>query len=574
MIGLIHNQWASAGVATLARAWWLALIRKPERAARLRVPLTWAVFAFCVGASQPAQAQLKLDRLFPPAVAAGSESEISAEGKFPNWPVEVDCDRADVEILPGKDSGKFTIKIPENSPPGVAWVRFYDDQSASQLQPLIVAPLSVTTETEPNDNRDAAQSVSMPAVITGRLAKGGDSDAYRVSLKAGQQLVASVTANQLLASPMDAVLQLTDLRGNVLAQVDDVRGLDPQLVYRSESDQDALVRIFAFPETPNSTIGFSGSSSYVYVCELTTGPFLDHLVVSGASPLAFGYNLPEPCTVDVLPATRIAPAGGSISGGLGWAWDLRPADTEVQLHHGDEFDGTLPAVLTGHITGPKQSHTVSFAGVKGTKYRAEVRSKADGYLLDAKLTVTDQNSGSMLASNDDISRDNVDAGVDFTAKEDGIVDVTVSDMIDGFGPRHFYQLTIRESRPECRLTLADDHFVLPRDKPLEIPVTIERSSGFGDKLQITASGLPPGVVVENVISEPKGDTSKSVKLKLTVGEGAAGHATFQIIGTSLDSDSKPTDRTVTATFPLRPSLSPSEFWLTIPPAPADGKSSN
>ncbi|WP_353620906.1 serine protease [Stieleria mannarensis] len=528
---------------------------------------------FCVGASQNAQAQLKLDRLFPPTVAAGGESEISAEGKFPKWPASVDCDRADVEITAAKDSGKFTVKIPETSPPGVAWVRFYDDQSASQLYPLVIATVPVTTETEPNDNRDAANAVSMPAVVVGRLAKGGDSDAYRVSLKAGQQLVASVTANQLLASPMDAVLQLTDLRGNVLAQVDDVRGLDPQLVYRSETDQDALVRIFAFPETPNSTIGFSGSSSYVYLCELTTGPFLDHLVISGASTLPFGYNLPEPCTVDVLPATRIAPASGSIPGGLGWAWDSRPAETEIQLHH-DDFDGTLPAVLTGHIAEPKQSHTVSFPGVKGTKYRAEVRSKADGYLLDAKLTVTEQKSGSVLASNDDLSRGNVDSGADFTAKEDGIIDVTVSDMIDGYGPRHFYQLTIRESRPECRLTLAEDHFVLPRDKPLEIPVTVERSSGFSDKLQITASGLPPGVVVENVISQPKGDTSKSVKLKLTVGEGAAGNARIQIIGTSLDSDGKPTDRTVTATFPLRPSTAPSEVWLTIPPAPTDGKSSD
>lgn len=566
-------------------------IVKRARAGRLRVPLEWitragrlrvplgsvilaCVFSVCVLPPRTAQAQLKLDRVFPAAVATGSETEITAEGKFPKWPPAVACDRDDVEITPAKDSGKFTVKIPATAPPGVAWIRLHDEQSATQLHPLIVAPIAVTSEVEPNDKRDAAHRVTLPAVVAGRLAKSGDSDAYRVSLKAGEQLVASVTANQLLQSPMDAVLQLTDLRGNVLAQVDDARGLDPQLVYRCEADQDVLVRIFAFPETPNSTVGFGGSSSFVYVCDITTGPFLDHLAIRDDDALPFGHNLPESCSVVLSPVTRVAPSTASVPDGLGWFWVARQDDDAVHLHHGDDFDGSLPAVLTGRITDPKETHTYSFAAVKGKTYRAEVRSKADGFLLDSKLTISDQKSGGVLASNDDLSRGNYDAGVDFTAKEDGQVDVTVSDMIDGYGPRHFYQLTIRERRPECQLTLADDHFVLPRDEPLEIPVTITRTAGFGEKVQITAVGCPPGVTVESVISEPKGDTSKSVKLKLTAGDAAAGHATFQITGTFLDADGNPTEGKSQATYQLRPLLPLTEFWLTIPPAPNDNTSTD
>ncbi|QDV47050.1 hypothetical protein Enr13x_69590 [Stieleria neptunia] len=557
---------------------WHVPILKLARAARLRVPLRWVIaactIALCILPSQTAHAQLKLDRIFPPTVAVGSESEVTAEGKFPNWPASVDCDRDDIEITAAKDSGKFTVKIAATAPPGVAWIRLHDGQTATQLHPLIIAPIAVTRETEPNDKRDDAHRVTLPAVVAGRLAKGGDSDAYRVSLKAGQQLVASVTANQLLQSPMDAVLQLTDLRGNVLAQVDDVRGLDPQLVYQCEADQDVLVRLFAFPETPNSTVGFSGSSSFIYVCEMTTGPFLDHLAISGNTALPFGHNLPPSCPVVLSPATRVAPSTATVPGGLGWSWVPGRGDEAVPHHHGDDVDVTLPALLTGHIRDPKETHSYSFAAVKGKKYRAEVRSKADGFLLDSKLTISDQKTGGVLASNDDLSRGNYDAGVDFTAKQDGLVDVTVSDMIDGFGPRHFYQLTVRESQPECQLTVTDGQFVLPRDKPLEIPVTVTRTAGFSENVQITALGLPPGVTVESVLSEPKGDTSKSVKLKLTAGQAAGGHATFQIVGTFLDADGKPTEEKTEATYPLRPFHTLTEVWLTIPPAPTDDTSTD
>lgn len=529
--------------------------------------LTWAVVLW-LAVPHETQAQIKFDRCYPPVVALGAETVVIAEGVFPNWPPSIECDSARLSISAEKESGKLTVKVADDLLPGVAWIRFFDDQSATDLVPLVLSNKEIRPETEPNDKRSQANPIELPAVVTGRLSKNGDSDAYRVSLKAGQKLVVSATANQVLKSPMDAVLQLTDLRGNVLFHSDDARGLDPQIVFTADSDQDLLIRIFAFPETPNSTIGYAGSASFVYTLDVTTGPFVDHVAADEEEVIAFGYNLDAAiATVSNIPES-LSPPVAVVSGAMGWSWVPRVDETVHRVLPGDEFDGTLPALLFGHFLKADQTHHYAFTARQGVKYRAEVRSKANGFLLDSKLTITNSKSGKTLASNDDMSSGSYDAGVDFTAAEDGPIDVAVSEMLGEFGPRHFYQLSIRESKPECHLSIANDHFVVAQAKPLELSVSVNRSSGFSSKVHIAATDLPDGIQSEAVISEPKGDTAKTVKLKLTAAEDAIGHGRFRIVGTILNADDEPSEETIEASYNLRPSISITEFWVTVPPVPA------
>lgn len=523
--------------------------------------------------SSHAHGQIKLDRLFPPVVSAGEESVIIAEGKFPKWPPNVYCDRGDVDIVAEKESGKLRARVAKGATSGVAWVRIHDEQSASSLIPLVISPIPVTVETEPNNKRSDANKLSLPALVAARLSKSGESDAYRVSIRAGQQIVASVTANQILKSPMDAVMQLTDVRGNVLIQSDDVRGLDPQIVYRARSDQDLLIRVFAFPETPNSTVGFGGSSAFVYTMHVTTGAFVDHIADADASVVPFGYNLGQTNVPIHTGATEVTPVTVTVEEGLGWAWRAPHDLTWNRVLFDGPSPVELPIVVSGHIADPKETHSLFLSATKGTKYRAEVRSKSDGFLLDSKLSIVQKATGKELASNDDVSRGRYDAGVDFSAKEDGDIEVRLSDVLDGFGPRHFYQLSIRRIEPAFRLSVAADHFWVTQDKPIEITVSVARDSGFNDKIRIDAEELPDGVTAEPVMSEPKGGTAKSVKLKLTAGQGSTGNGSFQIIGTALDGDDKPRGKTVKTSFPLRPAISLSRFWLTVPPSKSQKDSS-
>jgi hypothetical protein len=70
------------------------------------------------------------------------------------------------------------------------------------------------------------------------------------------------------------------------------------------------------------------------------------------------------------------------------------------------------------------------------------------------------------------------------------------------------------------VTVAASSFVLPADKPLEIPVAVGRASGFAERVAVTIEGLPEGVTATPVHSEKEGDTAKSVILKIERAETA------------------------------------------------------
>ena len=71
----------------------------------------------------------------------------------------------------------------------------------------------------------------------------------------------------------------------------------------------------------------------------------------------------------------------------------------------------------------------------------------------------------------------VDTDLVFTSPGDGRYLVTVADLHGRGGLRFVYRLAIEPVQPDFAVTLAADSFVLPKDKPLEIPVSIDRRDG-------------------------------------------------------------------------------------------------
>ena len=512
------------------------------------------------------QGQVKLDRFFPPVVARGSDANFVGEGKFPEWPVKVACDRKDIQIAPQKDSGKFLVAVGKNAPPGVTWIRVYDGTSASNLTPILITSATTTAEAEPNNKNSDATRLSLPTTAFGKLEKGGEVDSYRVSLGAGQRLVASVTANQVLGSPMDAVLQLTDLSGNIILQSEDVRGLDPQIAYLAESKCELLLRLFAFPEVPTGTIDFAGSAAFVYTIDVTTGPFVDHAIIdTEGNVVPIGINLVANAKATHTDATKYSPDMVSVDGAMGWAWSPNLVPTAATPITSKGTASELPAFSMGHIASAGQIETFRFDAQKGKKYRIESWSKKAGFLMDSELTLLDTKSNAPLASNDDQSRGKYDSVLDYTAKEDQNLTVSLRDLVDGFGRRHLYQLSIREFVPEAQLTVSTDHFSVEKDKPLEVSVNVVRDRGFNSRIRISATDLPDGVHCDAVVSEPKGETAKQVKLSLKNTNAKPTHRDFSIVGETVDQDNQPTGTKFKASFALRPVINIDSFWLTCHP---------
>jgi len=536
------------------------------------VLLAWALSLPAAGAQE-----LTADRLFPPAVTVGDERTVTVEGKFPRWPVQIECDRADVSVTASETSGSLLVRTAADAPPGIAWLRLHDEASASGLLPLLIETTAVTAEVEPNDRLDQAQRVDLPAVMVGKLEKAGDVDGYVVSVTAGQRLVVRATANRLLGSPMDAVLQVVDRDGNVLAQSDDARGIDPQLAYACRADADLIIRLFAFPLVPTGTIGFAGGADFVYRLQATVGPLLDYAlpltdpttgpdpvaavvdaetdpaqdesvtaesdtveaVVDAAvaqapattSPRLIGWNWDDTAEPRLLAATSVSPPSVFAEAAIGWFPFAMPAPRGIR-QFGDA-DGAepvgisdLPAVISGQFEQPTAVHRVRFTAQPGVKYRARVYSRGAGLLVDSVLTVVDPATGTQLAKNDDASRNERDAATDFTLpggnQEPTELEVQVTDLVGGHGPGHAYSLWLEAVTPAIELGVAAERFRVVSGKELEIPVDVRRLDGFAQPLRVVVEGLPDGVTAAAMVSEASGDSSKKVTLILVAAAAGEG----------------------------------------------------
>ena len=116
-----------------------------------------------------------------------------------------------IEDTKGKPAGVIPVSYP-----GVA----RNGQFVSNHVPFEVDTLPEVLEKEPNNRKENAQRVTLPVIVNGRIAQPGDWDVFRFDGRAGQEIVAEVTARRL-DSPLDSLLRLTDAAGRELAVNDD-----------------------------------------------------------------------------------------------------------------------------------------------------------------------------------------------------------------------------------------------------------------------------------------------------------------------------------------------------------------
>ncbi len=517
----------------------------------------------------------KCDSLFPAGGQRGKEVVVTAAGSFSNWPATTWVDRKGITVEPESDKGKLKVTIAGDAH-GVYLIRLHDKEGATQLRSFVVDSLPEVAEVEPNNELSAAQKLEQSSIVNGRLEKSGDVDGFRIGLKAGQTLVASMTANQVLGSPMDAVLQLCSGDGFVLVQNDDERGVDPQITFTATHDSDYVVRAFAFPITPNSTIGFSGAASYIYRLTLTTGGFVDHAIPvaaasAGSTDVAlFGWNLPESSIVTLPIASkhdRVFAASDKFASSASYVASSHPAVIAPPSSSREKPQLIeWPATITSRIDKSNEEDVYQVTATKGTKLAIQVESDSLGYRLDPMIQFVAED-GKVIGEVDDTSRKR-DCLLTQTIPADGTYRIVIRDVHRDGGLRYVYRATIAEAKPEFALTLASDSFVLTPGKPLEIPVAIERKNGFSEVIDVTAIDLPAGVSTEVVKSESKGDTSKSVKLILKAETGQTGpvSGTLQIVGTSASD----TSMTRTASYAIGSTNERFHLaWLTVGSAGAD-----
>lgn len=480
----------------------------------------------CVGTSRSFAKPPTLTDLFPPGAARGQTVAVTAGGTFDHWPARAWIDGRGVEIRAEKEKGKLSVSVAPDAPPGVRWVRIHDEDGASSLRPFVIGTLPEVVEVEPNDEPRAPQRLGLcSATVNGRLARAGDVNGFAVNLTRGQTLVADIEAARHLGSPMDAVLQVASSDGFVLAQNDDDIGRDPRIIFEATSDGTYIIRLFAFPATPDSSIRFAGGNTFIYRLTVTTGGYLDYafpLAVGRQGPKsveAIGWNIPKD--------SRFLPVGDDAASDAIRLFHPSLADTaeihrvasatEVETEPNDPSHPQAIAsavAISGRIDPPGDQDTFRLSLKKGDKRLLRVESRALGRPLDPTLRVLDP-GGKILEESDDSGRNARDLERSFTAPADGDYRLLIRDLNGRGGPRFAYLLSVLEPQPDFVLSLAADRFDLTPGKTTRIAVAVQRKDNFADPIDIAAEDLPAGVSAKPITSKPGDASARSVTLELS-----------------------------------------------------------
>jgi len=489
-----------------------------------------------------------LTGFFPAGAARGQSLTVTMSGTFDHWPVKCWVEGAGLSIEAGGEKGKLAIHVAADAEPGVRWVRVYDEEGATNLRPFIVGTLPEIVEVEPNDDPHHPQAIGLTsATVNGRLSRLGDVDGYSVSLDRGQRLVADVEANRHLGSPMDAVLQVVSAAGFVLAQNDDAVGRDPRIIFEAPARGTYIVRLFAFPSTPDSRIRFAGGDAFIYRLTLTTGGFLEHvfpLAVSQDSPTpvtAIGSNIPESSRALTIPPSEkhdvfslfhpVLPGNTNVRRVTGKSVvEVEPNDLAQPQELSDGCS------ISGRIDPPGERDVFRINLKKGEKHVFSLESRALGLPLDAVLQVLDAN-GKTLAETDDVG-DSRDPELAFTPPADGKYRVVVRDLNGRGGPHHAYLLRALAPEPDFTLSLSADRFEVTSGKKTNVVVSIARNDGFTDTIDVMAEDLPNCVVATTARSRQSDASARSVTLEIRA-DACSHPGPIRIVGRSADGKSRP-----------------------------------
>jgi len=232
----------------------------------------------------------------------------------------------------------------------------------------------------------------VPVTINGRIGSPKDVDVFKFKSDKDQRLICEVYA-QRLGSRLDALLTLTDAKGKMLAQNDDVAGMDARIEFDFAKEQEYRLSIrdlnerggskFAyrlsihqpeadflvkfFPDIPRLT----RSGHATVRCEVTrTGGF------PGAVRVAFD-GLPSGVYSEPLVLTAETPSSGLLV--ISAAADAALGSFPVQIRAG----GVVNGKMINHLAEPV------IPDQKSRKVKRGSRSTEDQVVNDAHLTVLD-----------------------------------------------------------------------------------------------------------------------------------------------------------------------------------------
>jgi hypothetical protein len=492
-------------------------------------------------------------RLLPMGAMRGTEVSIELPGKYEKWPVAFWGEPAQIQWAATEVPGKITAKIPMDAELGVHYLRIHSPESVSPLMRFVVGDIPEVTEVEPNDGFEKPQVLAaLPLCINGVLQKSGDVDHYQVRLMAGEVLRATLDASRVLASPMDGCLELVDHRGNVLAQNLDTLGLDPRLVFQARVEGVYSLRVYAFPEAPDSTIGYAGGEKYQYRLRCAVGSAIS-VAADGTAADGTAADATAASAVEASLTVMDDLAAGFSQGAQ---WIGEPSGREMPSSLASAAGSSVAAY--GVFETARDEDVLQWQTSEPGFWKVTAKALSLGSPVDPVLEILDAEGKSLAKQGE--SGEIADLSLSGQMKQPGVYRIAVRDLHGGFGPEHRYRLEIVQEYPVVRGTVGNDLFVGKPDKPVEIEVTLERTHGCDAEATVRLVGLPANYVCEPVVSKMKEESEKKVTVKVVEGQAGEQGVWSGPVGVEIQTTGRGIPEKVVATGTKQ-----SWLWLRIAP---------
>lgn len=204
--------------------------------------------------------------------------------------------------------------------------------------------------------------------------------------------------------------------------------------------------------------------------------------------------------------------------------NFRPIDssqTQVRVDYWEEMDLNQFLYMSGEVgkffrmpRGPDSGMEFYAQGGKRRCYfdtSPTIHALADPiyivepYLPGAKFTDNGLPVFQHFYANDDDGdrKLGADSQLMFTAPADGEFLVRVTDVRGFSGPDYKYKLTIREPRPDFKVSIAGKNPKVAPNSGQRLKLNVDRIDGFTDEIRVDIANLPPGFSVATpVVIEP------------------------------------------------------------------------
>jgi len=539
--------------------------------------------------------QTRITSVFPPGGQQGTTVDLTVGGG-------TDLDELDQMVfahpgltaVPKLDANgspvanTFTVTVAADVQAGLYDVRVRGLFGISNPRIFRVDSLPEVSEVEPNNTPAQATPVTMETIINARADGATDVDYYRVSVKAGQTLVARSEAEKI-DSPLQPVLQLFNVSGRRLAESRRILSQEASLVFTAAQDEDLVLRV--------QDAVYGGGDQFVYRLSLDSRPLVDWVspafVVTNepTSVTVYGRHLPNGLPTEIrlngqpvfqqqmmiAPGIDHNPVGAAPTAAFTDSfWWNSVAGNLVRIGRADRASiseaaetpdqpAMLPFEATGAFAERSDEDIFRFDAKKGEAWVAEVFAQRLGSITDPLLLierVITNADGTLtynrLATEDDDKQNpggadlptlSDDPSFRLDVPEDGTYRIRLRDRYsDTRGdPRLSYRLSVRPPKADFRLVVFDafpsaDGKVpvtsgavsLRKGASYELAVYAYRRDGHTDAIQLMAENLPAGITCRPSVIGP-GLTTAQLVLTAAI-DAAEQIAPISIVGQSGNAD--------------------------------------